>query len=316
MATKSNRAHAWKDLRPMLATLIDEPFDDPAWVFETKWDGFRMIAEIQNGSATLYSRNGKILSERYMPVAQALEKIPLDCVIDGELVALDEHGRSRFQLLQNALRQKSNLRYYVFDCLFAGGKDVRKLPLLDRKEILQKLLPKSGLVQLSVHRPEYGTQYFKQAKKEGQEGIIAKRADSTYQSGVRSRDWMKIKAVFEQEAVIVGFTEPRRSRAYFGSLALAVRADGKWKYVGHVGTGFDTPTLRDLYRKLSPLKSAKLFPKKTKYNSTTTWVKPKYVAEVKFTEWTANDEMRHPVYLGLREDKKPEDVTMEKPKHV
>jgi len=143
-------------------------------------DGFRMIAEIQNGSATLYSRNGKILSERYMPVAQALEKIPLDCVIDGELVALDEHGRSRFQLLQNALRQKSNLRYYVFDCLFAGGKDVRKLPLLDRKEILRKLLPKSDLVQLSVHRPELGTQYFKEAKEEGQEGILAKRADSAY----------------------------------------------------------------------------------------------------------------------------------------
>jgi len=276
----SKPAHAWKDLRPMLATLIDEPFDDPAWVFETKWDGFRMIAEIQNGSATLYSRNGKILSERYMPVAQALEKISLDCVIDGELVALDEHGRSRFQLLQNALRQKSNLRYYVFDCLFAGGKDVRKLPLLDRKEILQKLLPKSDLVQLSVHRPELGTQYFKEAKEEGQEGILAKRVDSTYQSGVRSRDWLKIKAVFEQEAVIVGYTEPRRSRVYFGSLALAVRAGGKWKFVGHVGIGFDTPALRDLYRKLTPLKSEKPFAEKTKYDSTTTWVKPKYVAEV------------------------------------
>lgn len=180
MAPKSNAAHAWKDLQPMLATLVDDPFDDPAWVFETKWDGFRMMAEIQNGSVTLYSRNGKTLSERYLPVAQALETISLDCVIDGELVALDAQGRSRFQLLQNALRQKSNSRYYVFDCLFAGGKDVRELPLLERKKILQQLLPRSGLVQLSVHRPEYGKQYFKEAKNEGQEGIIAKRVDSTY----------------------------------------------------------------------------------------------------------------------------------------
>ncbi len=254
MAPKTSAGHAWEDLRPILATLIDEPFDDPAWVFETKWDGFRMIAEMQNGSVMLYSRNGKILSERYLLVAQALETISLDCVINGELVALDAHGRSRFQLLQNALRQKSNLRYCVFDCLFAGGKDVRELSLLERKKILQKLLPRSGLVQLSAHRPEYGKQYFKEAKKEGQEGIIAKRVDSTYQSGVRSRDWLKIKAVFEQEVVIVGYTEPRRSREYFGSLALAVRDGGKWKYVGHVGTGFDTPTLRDLYKKLSPLK--------------------------------------------------------------
>jgi bifunctional non-homologous end joining protein LigD len=310
------RHFPWKDLQPMLATLSDGPFDDPQWIYETKFDGFRMICEIIGGRVTLYSRSGKTLSGRYVPIAKALEMIKIDCVLDGELVALDSEGRSRFQLLQNALREKTNLRYYVFDCMFVDGKDVRKLQLLDRKKILKELLPKNGIVRYSEHHVQKGTELFEEAKERGEEGIIAKRANSPYHSGARSEDWLKIKAVHEEEAVIVGFTEPRRSRKYFGSLLLAVHENDGWRYVGNVGTGFDTRTLRDLYEKLSPLKSEKPFHGRTKYDRTATWVKPELVAEVKFTEWTNENEMRHPVYLGLRDDKKPEEVIMEKAAHV
>jgi bifunctional non-homologous end joining protein LigD len=307
---------ASKDLQPMLATLVENAFDDPDWIFETKFDGYRIVAEIANGKVALYSRSGKIQSERYMPVAKALEKVPIDSVIDGELVALDTDGRSRFQLLQNALREKANLRYYAFDCMFVDGKDIRNLPLLDRKRILKRLLPTGGLIRYSEHHARAGISIFEEAKAHGEEGVMAKRARSPYQSGLRSEDWLKIKAVHEEEAVIVGFTEPRRSRKYFGSLILAVRNGNRWRYVGNVGTGFDTKTLQSLYEKLSPLKSDNPLDAKTKYDRTATWVKPKLVAQVKFTEWTRENEMRHPVYLGLREDKKPEEVIYEKPVQV
>jgi bifunctional non-homologous end joining protein LigD len=303
----------FKQYQPMLATLIDKPFDDPEWVFETKWDGFRMIAEIKNGNVSLYSRNGKTVSDRYRPVAKALEKVGHNAVLDGELVALDSHGASRFQLLQNALRTKVSLRYYLFDILFLDGKDVRDLPLIERKEHLEKIIPEDRLLAYSEHRWEFGPKYFKEAQKKKEEGIMAKRAESRYFSGKRTREWLKIKTGYEQEVVIVGFTEPRRSRKYFGSLVLAVREGKQWRYVGHVGTGFDAQALREIYEKLAPLKTdKKTFDTKVAFEATTTWVKPKLVGEVKFTEWTSGGEMRHPAFLGLREDKKPEEVIMEK----
>lgn len=307
-----NEKEKWKRIQPMLATLTESAFDGDEWIFETKWDGFRMMAEVTNGAVTLYSRNGTAVTDRYTSVAESLKRIPINCVLDGELVALDKEGRSRFQLLQNALRREATLRYYVFDCLFVDGKDIRNLPLLDRKKILKKLLPSSGPIRLSEYEKHDGIRLFQEAKKRGEEGIIAKRTDSVYQSGARSDDWLKIKAVHEEEAVIIGFTEPRKSRQYFGSLILAVRERDKWRYVGNVGTGFDTRTLRSLYEKLQPLESDKPIAQKTKYDRTATWVQPKLVAEVKFTEWTSENEMRHPVFLGLREDKKPEEVIREK----
>ena len=227
-----------KRLQPMLATLTDAPFADPNWIFEIKWDGFRMVANIEHGSVTLYSRNGKIISDSYTAVAQALEKLKHDAVLDGELVALDAHGISHFQLLQNALRAEATLRYCVFDVMFLDGKDLRSLPLIERKERLRRILPKDSLLAFSEHRRQYGTKYFKEAEKEGLEGIMAKRAGSPYLSGQRSKDWLKIKTARRQELVIVGFTAPRRSRPYFGSLVLAVREGSAWRYVGHVGTGF------------------------------------------------------------------------------
>jgi bifunctional non-homologous end joining protein LigD len=302
-----------KHLQPMLATLIDAPFDGRDWVFESKWDGFRIVAAIEKRSVTLYSRNGLIVSDKYMPIAKALEKFKKDAVIDGELVAIDVQGISRFQLLQNALRTAANLRYCVFDIMSLGGKDLRGLPLVERKEQLRAMLPKDPLLIFSEHLPEHGKRYFEEAQKAGLEGIMAKRAQSRYLSGACSKDWLKIKTARRQEAVIVGFTAPRRTRPHFGALVLAVREGNAWRYVGNVGTGFSHAALEAIHAKLWPLRTpSSPFKQRVKDEATTTWVKPKLVGEVKFTEWTDAGEMRHPAFLGLREDKKPTDVVLEK----
>jgi bifunctional non-homologous end joining protein LigD len=244
-----------------------------------------------------------------------LRNIKGDAVLDGELVALDRQGVSRFQLLQNALRTKTNLRFYLFDIMFLDGKDLRNLPLIERKEYLKKTVPNNKLIAYSEHRWEHGKKYFKEAQKAKEEGIMAKRAAGKYYSGKRTREWLKIKTGNRQEAVIVGYTKPHRSRTYFGSLVLAVRDGTQWQYVGHVGTGFTEALLKDIYAKLSPLRTAvKPFASKIPDEANTTWVKAKLVGEVKFTEWTAGGEMRHPAFMGLREDKKATDVIRELPK--
>ncbi len=230
------------DLRPMLATLTDKPFDDPDWIFETKWDGFRAIAVARPGHASLYSRNLIDISRKYPTICEALAAITQEAVLDGELVALDEHGRSRFQLLQNAEREAMRLLYCVFDLLYLDGKDLRSLPLLKRKELLEAVLPKSPLLHYSAHVVGAGLKAFARAKRAGEEGVMAKLATSRYHSGVRTRDWLKVKASQEQEVVIVGFTAPRRSRKYFGALVLAVREGKRWEYAGRAGTGFDAET--------------------------------------------------------------------------
>ncbi|MFB9262227.1 non-homologous end-joining DNA ligase [Bradyrhizobium erythrophlei] len=301
-----------KRLQPMLATLTDAPFDDPAWVFEDKYDGFRMVAETKGGRVALYSRNGKIISRSYIEVAQALEGVKCDAVIDGELVAIGDDGVSHFQLLQNALRHEAKLLYCAFDLMFEDGEDLRGLPLLERKKRLQAILPRHKLVAFSRHGKTFGTKFFREAERRGLEGIMAKRADSTYASGRRTTDWLKIKTAKRQEVVIAGFTAPRRTRPFFGALVLALRESDEWRYIGHVGTGFSHKTLAELHGKLSKLKTANSpFPAKVKDEAVTTWVKPSLVAEVKFAEWTSSGEMRQPVYLGLRADKRAKDVVRE-----
>jgi bifunctional non-homologous end joining protein LigD len=303
-------------LRPMLATLTDAPFDDAGWVFEDKFDGFRMVASIEHGQVTLYSRNGKIISHSYIEVARGLEGVKGDAVMDGELVALDKNGVSHFQLLQNALRHEAKLLYCAFDLMFLDGEDLRSLPLLKRKERLKAILPRHKLIEFSRHRKKFGSKFFAEAERQGLEGIMAKRADSQYVSGGRSTDWLKIKTSKRQEVVIVGFTAPRRTRPFFGALVLAVREQNGWRYIGHVGTGFSHQTLEELHGKLVTLASAKSpFLAKVKDEAVTTWVKPSLVAEVKFTEWTSSGELRHPVYLGLRNDKRAGDVVRERVKH-
>jgi bifunctional non-homologous end joining protein LigD len=303
------------DLRPQLATLTDKPFDDPDWIFETKWDGFRVIAVVKPGSAELYSRNGIDISRKYPSIIEALAKIKVSAVLDGELVALDAHGRSRFQLLQNAEREQVRLLYCVFDLLYLGGEDMRGLPLLERKQALKAILQKSKVLLYSAHVAGKGVAAFRKAAKAGEEGVIGKRAASRYHSGVRTRDWLKVKAHQEQEVVVVGFTAPRRSRKYFGALLLAVRKGGAWVYVGRAGTGFDATRLREIHALMVPFVTEKKpVAAKVQDEANTTWIRPKLVAEVKFTEWTKGGEMRHPVFLGLRTDKKAIEVVRELPK--
>ena len=302
-----------KRLQPMLATLTDAPFDDPKWIFEDKYDGFRMVSEIRRGKVTLYSRNGKIISHSYTEVAKALEGVKSDAVIDGELVAIGKDGVSHFQLLQNALRHEAKLLYCAFDLMFVDGEDLRKLTLLERKKRLKAILPRHKLIAFSEHRKGNGKKFFAEAELRRLEGIMAKRANSPYTSGGRTADWLKVKTAQRQEVVIAGFTAPRRTRPFFGALTLAVRKDGAWRYIGHVGTGFSHQTLEQLHGKLSKLKTDKSpFPAKVKDEAVTTWVRPLLVAEVKFAEWTSKGELRQPVYLGLRSDKKAVDVVRER----
>jgi bifunctional non-homologous end joining protein LigD len=297
----------------MLATLTDAPFDDKGWVFEDKYDGFRIVATIERGEVTLYSRNGKILTSNYSEVAKALERIKHDAVLDGELVAIGTDGVSHFQLLQNARRHEATLRYCVFDLMFQDGHDLRALSLIERKKRLKAILPKHKLMAFSQHRATFGTKFFHEADRHGLEGIMAKRADSQYLSGARTDRWLKIKTSKRQEVVVAGFTAPKRTRPGFGALVLALREGNEWRFIGHVGAGFSHESLKELYGKLTKLKMAKSpFAKRVRGEAVTTWVKPALVAEVKFTEWTNSGEMRHPVYLGLRADKRAEDVVRER----
>jgi bifunctional non-homologous end joining protein LigD len=220
---------------------------------------------------------------------------------------------SHFQLLQNALRHKAKLLYCAFDLMFADGKDLRTLPLLERKKRLKTILPHKKLIAFSNHRKGSGRKFFAEAERRHLEGIMAKRADSPYASGGRSSDWLKVKTAQRQEVVIAGFTAPRRTRPFFGALALAVREDDAWRYIGHVGTGFSHQTLKELHGELEKLRVPKSpFPSRVKDEAVTTWVRPSLVAEVKFAEWTSKGELRHPVYLGLRSDKKAKDVVRER----
>jgi bifunctional non-homologous end joining protein LigD len=304
-----------KPLQPMLATLIDAPFDDPAWVFETKWDGFRMVARIEKHRVTLYSRSGLIVSDNYQPIAKALEKFCNDMVIDGELVALDEKGISRFQLLQNALQTTASLHYCVFDIMFLDGEDLRGLPLVERKQRLRAALPKDPLLTYSEHwAPEYGKRLFKEAQKLGLEGIMAKRARSRYLSGARSKDWLKIKTGRRQEVVIIGFTAPRRSDARDSARSCwpcATVTPGATSAM--LAPASPTPCLRNCTPGCCRCRHFQRRPSSvSRTRQPPTWIKPKLVAEVKFTEWTSAGEMRHPAFLGLREDKNATDVVLEK----
>ncbi|PZF74546.1 DNA ligase D [Taibaiella soli] len=299
----------------MLAKLHDKAFNDPDWIFEIKWDGYRAIAEIKGNNSRLYSRNGLSFEKNYPIVVDALSNIEHNCILDGEIVALDDSGVPRFQLLQQyGTDADVPLKYYVFDLLSLDGKSTEGLPLSDRKELLKKLLPKDQTIVYCDHVKEDGIDFFNEVKKVGLEGMIAKRWDSTYHENSRGGDWLKIKHMLTDEAVIAGFTAPRGGRKYFGALVLGAFEEGKLKYIGHTGTGFDDKTLKSLYDQLKPLiTDTNPFGLKVKVNSPVTWVKPKLVCAIKFTEITSDGNRRHPVFEGLRTDKSPKDVKLEAP---
>lgn len=301
-------------ITPMLATLVDRAFDDKGWVFEIKWDGYRSLAYKTKRHVELISRGQKSFNARFPTIAKAVENLPGKFILDGEIVVLDEKGRSNFQLLQNYQRRDDTPYYYVFDILSHNGKDVIRLPLIERKKILKKLLVNApAQIRFSDHVEERGKLFFRKIRKLGLEGMIAKKSSSTYQFR-RSKDWLKVKTTLRQEVVIGGFTEPKGSRAFFGALLVGVYEKSKLLYVGHVGGGFDEKLLGEIYQKLAKLKVTRCpFATEPHPNSPVTWIKPKLVCEVSFTEWTADGKMRQPIFKGMRSDKDPKDVIKEKP---
>lgn len=302
-------------IKPMLAKLVEAPFDDDAWIFETKWDGYRSLAYIQNKSVNLYSRNYLSFNDTFKPVREDLQQIAETCILDGEIVILDKEGKSKFQLMQNYQKNKQgNLFYYVFDILYYKDRDLRDLPLIERKEILKQLLEKYQLsiVRYSEYIENQGITFFKMADKYGLEGIMGKKKESPYLSK-RSDSWVKIKTHKRQEAVIGGFTAPRGSRKHFGALLLGVYEDQKLVYIGHTGGGFNTKLLSDVYKKMQQLIQKKSpFSTVPKPNAAVTWVKPVLVCEIAFAEWTTEGIARQPIFQGLRMDKKAQQVHREK----
>jgi bifunctional non-homologous end joining protein LigD len=302
-----------KKIKPMLATLVEEPFDEKDWIFEIKWDGYRALAEIQKGKVQLLSRNNQSFNTRFKPIVKALESFSFSALLDGEIVLLDEKGIPSFQLIQNYQRlAQGQLKYYVFDLLYLEGYDLRHLPLVQRKDLLKKILPESEIIHYCEHVEAKGISYFQEASEKGLEGIIAKKATSLYQQG-RSREWLKIKTHKRQEVVVCGFTEPKGTRTYFGALILGVYDQGKLVYVGHTGSGFDRKKLASIYEQLTPLiQKEPSFQEVPKTNAPVTWIQPKLVCEVNFAEWTRDGQMRQPIFLEFREDKKAEEVVRER----
>ncbi|HEX6431506.1 MAG TPA: non-homologous end-joining DNA ligase, partial [Niastella sp.] len=315
---KGDRKPMPSGIIPMLATLTDDAFDDKDWVFEIKYDGYRALSYINGSDVTIMSRKNLSFNQKFSPVVTALEELGMEAVIDGEIVALNEDGKSEFQLLQQWQKNgQGELIYYVFDLLWINGYNIMALPLHERKEILQQLLPKHAMIRYSDHIEQAGNQFFEAAIQQGLEGIMAKQIDSPYSPKVRTRQWLKIKSNQRQEVVIGGFTETRGSRSHFGALVLGVYEKNKLIYVGHTGSGFTEQSLATIYKKLKTLITpTSPFDKKPKTNMPCTWVKPVLVCEVKFSEWTKDNILRQPIFMGLREDKKAKEVLKEKAIHT
>ncbi len=307
-------------IEPELATLVDQAPTGDDWVHEIKFDGYRVHARIERGEVTLLTRSGKDWTDRMRSLQGALKRLAVDAAyLDGELVALNQAGHSNFQALQNSLAEgrDSELVYYAFDLLHLDGADLISLPLLERKSRLRELLesqPELGdRVRFSAHVVGNGAAFFENAGKLGLEGTIAKRAQSTYRSG-RGRDWLKIKCSQRQEFLVVGYTEPAGSRSHLGALLLATRDGGRLRYAGRVGTGFSDASLAELHGKLTPLavEAAPVEnPPKGADARGVHWVEPKLVAEVSYTEMTADGSLRHPTFQGLRDDKPAREVRLE-----
>ncbi len=308
---------------PMLAQLAGGPFSHPDWLFEPKLDGYRIIATVNEGQVRLWSRRGLDVTAQYARLVPDLERQPAtSLVLDGEIVAMDERGRACFQCLQRylqSLRMSQSggqvpLIYYVFDIIYLDGADLREVSLRERKKVLLSVLRPTDSVRLVDYFEQDGETVYRAAIENGLEGAIAKQAASRYESGRWSGNWLKIKATQTGEFVIAGYTAGEGARGgSFGALLLGYRDDeGKLTYAGHVGTGFDETLLNDLKKRLEPLHTDRCpFPTEPPTNAPATWVRPELVAEVKYSQWTADGRLRAPVFLRLREDKAPEDVRRE-----
>jgi bifunctional non-homologous end joining protein LigD len=309
-------------LEPELATLTADRFSDPAWFYERKFDGERFLAYRDGAQLRLMTRNQKQVTGTYPEIAEALRaQAATDFVVDGEVVAFDGDQTS-FSRLQRRLGvhdpghdllAEVPVQVYLFDVLWAEGRDVRPEPLHERKRVLRGLLSFGGPLQFAEHRDTDGEAYYRQACGWGWEGLVVKRADSPYRAG-RSRDWLKFKCLNGQEFVIGGFTDPQGTRTGFGALLLGYYDhDGQLIYAGKVGTGFDQATLTSLHTALAAAErpAAPFAPSRSLPRSRVHWVEPRTVAQVGFSEWTSDGELRHPRFQGLRRDKDPADVARE-----
>jgi bifunctional non-homologous end joining protein LigD len=294
-------------VKPMLATLVDKPFHRPGWVYEEKYDGYRILAYKEDKHVTLLSRNGKDRTESFADIAKAVAILrDRTLLLDGEAVAFDRRLVSRFQLLQQG---EVPLVYAAFDCLYRNGHDLRKETLRTRREILETAIGETDRLFASRRLASDGLEAFRLAQKQGFEGMVAKNGASFYVER-RSTDWLKVKVKQEEEFVIGGYTPPAGTRTHFGALLLGAYRGAKLRYVGSVGTGYTQKTLASLHRAFQRLVRKTPPFVDPPWIKGVTWLAPKLVAQVAFHEWTAEAKLRQPVFLGLRDDKKPAEVVL------
>jgi bifunctional non-homologous end joining protein LigD len=325
----SKKALFPSDLKPMLATLVDRPFDEPGWLYEVKWDGFRALAYLNNGIIEIRSRNNKSFNEKFYPLFNALKEWNVNAVVDGEIIVVNEHGVSNFNDLQ-AWRSEADgdLVYYLFDVLWFDGNNVMQLPLFKRREILKSITPPSGSVRVSESFETGATDFFEVVKEMHLEGIIAKKINSIYLPDTRTKDWLKIKTEKRQEAIIGGYTRNENTSKKFSALLMGLYENGEFHFIGPVGTGFSDQLQTEILEKLKPFITRVCpFNEVPEYNKPSRfrpnppkaeviWVKPKVVAEISYRTLTHDGSLRHPSFKGLREDKSADEVMREEPKHT
>ncbi|MDP4199192.1 MAG: non-homologous end-joining DNA ligase [Bacteroidota bacterium] len=322
-------------IEPMKAVLVDAPFDRAGWMFEDKYDGIRTLCFILNGKVRLFSRNQKEMTIRYPELSEMPKWIAAkEAILDGEIIVLNKHGHASFQELQarfglknideiERLSKTQKIVLYVFDLLYLDGYDIMGATLLDRKTLLTKIVQERTIFQVAPHTLGDGLKRFHAAERKHLEGIMAKNGASHYEQR-RSREWLKIKTTMRQEAIIVGYTKPQGSREYFGALHLGLYDGKQLVSVGKVGTGFDRARLKEIYDAMQPFRIDKApfdreFRKSSRWRGRIEdiqWLKPKLVCEVKFSERTGEGSFRHPVFEGLRFDKKASECTFEQAQHV
>lgn len=319
-----------KDLQPMLATLVNKPFDEEGWQYEVKWDGYRAIAYKNKKNVDIKSRNNKSFNETYYPVYSELQQWGINAVVDGEIILANDNGHADFEGLQTWRSEADGqLLYYLFDLLWLEGYDVTMLPLKERREILSQIIPpESELLKFSENFNTTATAFFNEAAKVGLEGIVAKKESSIYEPGKRSNEWVKVKAEKTQEAIICGYTKNEGTSRTFSALLLGMYKNGELEFTGVVGTGFSKELQEDMVKQFQKVKSAKCpFKEVPDYNkpsrfrpnppkASVTWLKPKLVCTVSFQTISPGGALRHPTFKGLRPDKAPEEVVLEQPSNV
>lgn len=301
-------------VKPMLASLTDQAFSKDDWVFELKLDGYRVLAGREHERAVLYSRRGNDYSDKYRLIAEEISVIKARFLIDGEVCYVGQNQKSDFQKLQHNSDEQDKLHYYAFDILWLNGHDLKSLPLLERKKLLQVLLAQPPPhIHYLEHREKNGEAYFREIEKKGLEGIIAKKADGKYIPGERTKDWLKVKTGSRQEMIICGYTTSDKAGRLFKSLLCAISENGSVVYTGRVGTGFNEALMKEIFGKIKPLETKKPPVENPPRERNIHWVKPEVICELKFTEWTQDRVMRHPRFIGLRSDKDAHQVRVEEP---